>query len=88
MDCSTAGYFKNHCSLNRGSIGTSGSTITWGYVAAAIAQVETALAGEGRLLIRYSGTEPLLRVMIEGKDETQIAAWAQSITDRVREALT
>ena len=31
--------------------------------------VESRLAGNGRLLVRYSGTEPLLRVMLEGQDQ-------------------
>ena len=41
-------------------------------VAAAIARVEARVAGQGRLLVRYSGTEPLLRVMLEGKHEDEI----------------
>src|ERR1700722_13099532 len=53
----------------------------------AIARVESRLEGEGRLLVRYSGTEPLLRVMIEGKDAEEIRAWAQEIVDVVREHL-
>jgi phosphoglucosamine mutase len=53
-------------------------------VAAAIARVESAVDGQGRLLVRYSGTEPLLRVMMEGKDQQQIRAWAQEIVDVVR----
>ena len=40
--------------------------------------------GEGRLLIRYSGTEPLLRVMLEGKDQDEIRGWAQEIIDVVK----
>ena len=36
-------------------------------VADAIARVEARVAGQGRLLVRYSGTEPLLRVMLEGQ---------------------
>jgi phosphoglucosamine mutase len=48
-------------------------------LAAAIARVESLVAGEGRLLVRYSGTEPLLRIMIEGRDESQIRAWAGDI---------
>ena len=39
-------------------------------------RVEQRLAGQGRLLVRYSGTEPLLRVMIEGKDQQEIQGWA------------
>ena len=56
-------------------------------VAAAIADVETRLAGNGRLLVRYSGTEPLLRVMIEGRDQREIAGWAEDIADAVRKHL-
>jgi len=56
-------------------------------IAAAIERVETQLGGEGRLLVRYSGTEPLLRVMIEGKDQKQIQAWAAEIAGVVREHL-
>jgi phosphoglucosamine mutase len=52
--------------------------------ARAIADVEGALAGRGRLLVRYSGTEPLLRVMIEGERQDEIAAWAQRIVAAVR----
>ena len=37
------------------------------------ARSRNALAGHGRLLVRYSGTEPLLRIMLEGKDEDEIA---------------
>jgi phosphoglucosamine mutase len=48
---------------------------------------EPRLGGEGRLLVRYSGTEPLLRVMIEGKDQNQIQAWAAEIAGVVREHL-
>jgi len=56
-------------------------------IAEAMARVERRLAGEGRLLVRYSGTEPLLRVMIEGKDQQQIQAWAAEIAGAVREQL-
>jgi phosphoglucosamine mutase len=57
-------------------------------VAAAIARVEESVAGHGRLLVRYSGTEPLLRVMIEGKDQDEIRGWAQGIVDVVKEHLS
>jgi len=49
-----------------------------------IAEVERALAGRGRVLVRYSGTEPLARVMLEGEDEKKIRAMAQSIADDIR----
>jgi phosphoglucosamine mutase len=56
-------------------------------IAAVIARAEARVAGHGRLLVRYSGTEPLLRVMLEGKDEHEIRAWAQEIVDVVKEKL-
>jgi phosphoglucosamine mutase len=56
-------------------------------IAAAIATVEARVNGQGRLLVRYSGTEPLLRVMLEGRHEHEIRAWAQEIVDVVKEHL-
>jgi phosphoglucosamine mutase len=56
-------------------------------VAEAIARVESRVRGEGRVLVRYSGTEPLLRVMLEGRNQAQIDAWAQEIVDVVKEEL-
>jgi len=49
----------------------------------AIAAVESDLGSRGRVLVRYSGTEALLRVMIEGENETKICEQAQQITDAV-----
>jgi phosphoglucosamine mutase len=54
-------------------------------VAAVIERVESQLAGQGRLLVRYSGTEPLLRVMLEGQDQDEIRRWGQEIIDAVKE---
>jgi phosphoglucosamine mutase len=56
-------------------------------IADAMRRIEQRLAGQGRLLVRYSGTEPLLRVMIEGKNQDQIQAWAAEIAGVVREHL-
>jgi phosphoglucosamine mutase len=56
-------------------------------IAAVIADVERAMNGQGRLLIRYSGTEPLLRIMIEGADDAVIREWANRIADAVRAEL-
>jgi phosphoglucosamine mutase len=50
-------------------------------------RIEKQLAGHGRLLVRYSGTEPLLRVMIEGKDQQEIQGWAREIADTVKHHL-
>ena len=57
-------------------------------IARVMADVESRLAGNGRLLIRYSGTEPLLRIMIEGQDQRDIARWAEEIADAVKKHLT
>ena len=54
---------------------------------ALMGDIERRLAGHGRLLVRYSGTEPLLRVMVEGEDRGQIDAWAEEIAVKVRERL-
>jgi len=56
-------------------------------VASVMSAVESRLAGKGRLLIRYSGTEPLLRIMIEGQDQREIAAWAEEIAEAVKRHL-
>ena len=56
-------------------------------VKAAIASAETELNGKGRLLIRKSGTEPLIRVMAEGDDEAQVERVVDSICDAVRAAV-
>ncbi len=54
-------------------------------VARVMAAVEARLGGRGRLLVRYSGTEPLLRIMLEGQDHQEITAWAQEIVDAVQQ---
>jgi phosphoglucosamine mutase len=56
-------------------------------IAAAMQRVEQRLAGQGRLLVRYSGTEPLLRVMLEGRDQQEIQGWAAEIAGTVKEHL-
>jgi phosphoglucosamine mutase len=44
-----------------------------------IAEVERQLGEDGRVLVRYSGTESKVRVMIEGMDEVRIRGWAEEI---------
>ncbi|OCG21114.1 phosphoglucosamine mutase [Gilliamella sp. wkB108] len=53
-------------------------------VTAAIEQVESQLAGNGRVLIRKSGTEPLIRVMVEGSDEVEVRKLAELIANAVK----
>ena len=52
-------------------------------VARLIKEIEQSLNDTGRILIRYSGTEPLLRIMLEGQDKYQIAGWAKNIADLI-----
>lgn len=56
-------------------------------LAAAFAQAEQSLLGKGRLLIRKSGTEPMIRVMVEGQDAAEVAQLAQELADLVRQQL-
>ena len=53
----------------------------------AIADSEAELAGKGRLVIRASGTEPLIRVMAEGDDAAQVEAVVDRICAAVKEAV-
>ena len=53
-------------------------------VAAAAARVERALAGDGRLVLRYSGTEPKARVMIEGPEQGAIDRLAAELAEVIR----
>lgn len=56
-------------------------------IAALVNDVEQKLGDEGRILIRYSGTEPLLRIMMEGQDTYKITAWAKEIAALVENKL-
>lgn len=56
-------------------------------ITAAQAAVEAALAGQGRVLLRASGTEPLLRVMVEGRDSELVRSQAEALAGAVRLAL-
>ena len=56
-------------------------------IAAAIEELEKEFAGEGRVLIRPSGTEPKVRVMIEGKDKARIDKEAHRIADLIQQLM-
>jgi phosphoglucosamine mutase len=51
-------------------------------------QVESELGEKGRLLLRFSGTENLARVMIEGENQAEIERQANWLADIIREALS
>ncbi len=52
-------------------------------IQASVHAAEKALAGRGRILLRASGTEPLIRVMVEGENQLQVQTLAQNIADVV-----
>lgn len=57
------------------------------YIISAVQEAEMELSGEGRVLVRVSGTEPLVRVMLEGADTEQITRLGNRIADVVKERL-
>ena len=56
-------------------------------VLAVIRAAESRLGDRGRVLVRYSGTQPLARVMVEGEDDAEINALAHDIVSTLRDAL-
>jgi phosphoglucosamine mutase len=56
-------------------------------IRAASEELEKEIEGSGRLLLRYSGTENLARVMIEGRDQSEIEAQAGRLAEVIRAAL-
>jgi phosphoglucosamine mutase len=46
--------------------------------------IESALGGKGRVLLRRSGTEPLIRVMVEGEDGKRVNSYAKQLADLVK----
>lgn len=58
------------------------------YIISAVQQAEMELSGEGRVLVRVSGTEPLVRVMLEGADIEQITKLGNEIAEVVKERLS
>jgi phosphoglucosamine mutase len=55
-------------------------------VQALVQKLEGELGADGRILVRYSGTEAKARVMIEGPDQAKIQAWAQEIAQALEKA--
>lgn len=58
------------------------------YIISAVQEAEMELHGDGRVLVRVSGTEPLVRVMLEGKDLEKITKLGNYIADVVKERLS
>jgi phosphoglucosamine mutase len=56
-------------------------------VQAEIQAAEDAFAGSGRVLVRFSGTEPLARVMIEAKTDEEVETWTSRIAGAIRAEL-
>jgi phosphoglucosamine mutase len=54
----------------------------------AVTVAETELADKGRVVLRASGTEPVIRVMVEGEDKGQVLALAKRLAAVVTEAAT
>ncbi len=52
-----------------------------------VEHVRATLKAQGRVLVRYSGTEPLVRVMVEGEDATQVDVYARQIAATIQQAL-
>lgn len=57
-------------------------------ICSVLREVEESLDGAGRVLLRASGTEPLLRVMVEGRDAEKVLAAAERLANAVREAVS
>ena len=55
-------------------------------IASTCREVEASMAGQGRVLLRASGTEPLLRVMVEGQDAARVTEAAETLAAAVRQA--
>lgn len=53
-----------------------------------IEQAEITLGADGRILVRESGTEPLVRVMIEGKNSSDVTYWTEKIADEIKNQLS
>jgi phosphoglucosamine mutase len=56
-------------------------------VSRVLADANAALGANGRIVLRYSGTEPLVRVMVEAEHSADVQRWSQSIAEAVRSAI-
>jgi phosphoglucosamine mutase len=56
-------------------------------VARALAEADAALGERGRVVLRYSGTEPLARVMVEAERDEDVRRWTETLASAVRGAI-
>lgn len=56
-------------------------------VSRALAEAQSALGENGRVVLRYSGTEPLARVMVEAEEDADVQRYSQSLADALRESI-
>jgi phosphoglucosamine mutase len=57
-------------------------------ITAAVKEVEEVMGANGRVLLRPSGTEPLIRVMVEGQDAAQVQMFAEQLAAKVKAAVS
>ena len=68
------------------NVAAQGAVLKAPSVMAAVADLEQALGNRGRILLRASGTQPLVRVMVEGLDGDEVRGVASRLADTVRSA--
>jgi phosphoglucosamine mutase len=56
-------------------------------VSRALAEAQSALGDNGRVVLRYSGTEPLARVMVEAEHDADVQRYSQSVAEALRESI-
>jgi phosphoglucosamine mutase len=56
-------------------------------VAQALAEAQSALGDNGRIVLRYSGTEPLARVMVEAEHQADVQRFSQSVANALRSSI-
>ncbi|MEL6722087.1 MAG: phosphoglucosamine mutase [Pseudomonadota bacterium] len=69
-------------------LGTADTATVLTQAESAVAAAEQALGSQGRVLLRASGTEPLLRVMVEGEDAAQVEHWVNTLVEQIQQLVT
>ena len=89
MNQNLSSYWIFYTVANAGNISKAAKElyISQPAISKSIQKLEEKFAGEGRVLIRPSGTEPLVRVMIEGKDQQVIQEEAQRLASLIQDIM-